>query len=179
MRRRKGQTEQFDLEAELRTLRATPRPDFMHALAEDVRGRSRPAPVRSPRGRLGLAVALTGLMIVAIASFGGLGYASSVAREAAKKVEKVAPTKAAAPRAVNSAAAAQYKKFTPPKPKPKAAVLAVTKPVPAKPAAAAVPAKATLPFTGLALWLPTVLGLLLVATGLALRSLGRRRGSKA
>jgi hypothetical protein len=98
MKRWRSQTEQFDLEAEL------------HALALDtafrLRARTRRGhfasarglrPLRSPGGRLGLAVALTGLMIVAIASFGGLGYASSPAKQAAKKVEMVAPTQGHGP----------------------------------------------------------------------------------
>ena len=167
----------FDLETELRTGRSAPRAEFAQALVDEVRSSG---PARSPLGRVGLALALSGLIVVALASFGGIGYASSSATHAAKKPAKVVVK--------TSAAHAQYAPFTPPsaaKPTPSAA-----KPTPsaAKPATgtngaagteAASPApqvkSAELPFTGLALWVPLAFGLAIVSIGLVLRTRGRRR----
>jgi hypothetical protein len=72
---------ELDLEGELRASRSRPRADFAEALANEVR--SRP-PERSRLGRTGLALALSGLIVVALASFGGIGYASSAASHAVK-----------------------------------------------------------------------------------------------
>lgn len=132
------------LEAELRASRPQPRVDFAQALTDEVRTRS--APERSPRGRVGLAIAISGLILVALASFGGIGYASSAASHAVKKAVK----KQAVPQHVwivekpRTAAAAQYcppecpavpitpstppqtNPVTPPTAKPKAAVKAAT-----------------------------------------------------
>ena len=71
------------LEAELRASRPQPRVDFAQALTDEVRTRS--AAEGSPRGRVGLALALSGLIVVALASFGGIGYASSAASHTVKK----------------------------------------------------------------------------------------------
>ena len=170
----------FDLETELRTGRSAPRAEFTQALVEEVRSSG---PARSPLARVGGALALSGLIVVALASFGGIGYASSSASHAAKT-----PTKQHARAVKTSAAHAQYAPFTPPsaaKPTPSAA-----KPTPsaAKPATgtngaagteAASPApqvkSAELPFTGLALWVPLAFGLAIVSIGLVLRTRGRRR----
>jgi hypothetical protein len=157
---------QLDLESELRASRARPRADFVEALANEVR--SRPTE-RSRMGRVGLALALSGLIVVALASFGGIGYASSAASHAVKKP-------AVAKHAQISAARAQYGHFTPAA-KPQAA-----RAVAAARAQAAAPPKVTtsqLPFTGLALWVPLAIGLLLLATGLVLRTRSRRRTSGA
>ena len=166
----------FDLERELRSSRPQPRDEFAKELANEVR--SHRGPERSPLGRAGLALALSGLIVVALASFGGIGYASSAASHAVKK-----PTVAKAPAVTKSAAHAQYAPFTPPKAKVVAAT--VTK----KPQAAAAAVKAQkaapkvtssqLPFTGLTLWVPLAIGLLLISLGLVLRTRGRRRHSGA
>jgi hypothetical protein len=164
---------QLDLEGELRASRAHPRADFVEALASEVR--SRP-PERTRLGRVGLAFALSGLIVVALASFGGIGYASSAASHAVKK-----PTVAKHVRIANSAARAQYAPFTPkakPKPAVKTQVAAQTKAKAPAPKAPAVKA-AQLPFTGLALWVPLAAGLMLIALGLVLRKRGRRDGSGA
>src|SRR6478736_7555455 len=101
----------FDVEKELRTGRSAPRAEFTQALVDEVRSTG---PARSPRARVGLALALSGLIVVALASFGGIGYASSSASHAAKK-----PTKQHVRSVKTSAAHAQYAPFTPPsKPKP-------------------------------------------------------------
>jgi hypothetical protein len=156
----------FDLESELRTGRAAPRGDFTQALVDEVRNSG---PARSPLTRVGLALALSGLIVVALASFGG-GYASSSASHAAKK-----PTKQHVRSVKTSAAHAQYARFTPPaKPKPTtgtndaAGTEATSTPAPQV-------KSAQLPFTGLALWVPLVFGLAIVSIGLVLRTRGRRR----
>jgi amino acid transporter len=152
--------DRFDLEGELRAGRPEPRADFATALAGEVRGAKR----RLRQGRMGLTLAMTGLIIVAVVSFGGVGYASS-SKPAAVKHASV------------SAAQAQYKTFTPPKAKPKAKpkaqVAAQTKSV------VTAPKKAQLPFTGLALWIPLAIGLMLIAFGVVLRTRGRKHGPTA
>jgi hypothetical protein len=166
----------YDLESELHASRPQPRADFARELANEVR--SHREAERSPLGRVGLAFALTGLIVVALASFGGIGYASSSASHAVKK-----PAVAKAPVVKKSAAHAQYAPFTPPKAKVVAAK------VTEKPQAAAAAVKVQkaapkatagqLPFTGLALWVPLAIGLLLISLGLVLRTRGRRRQSGA
>jgi len=163
----------FDLETELRTGRSAPRAEFAQALVDEVRSSG---PARSPLGRVGLALALSGLIVVALASFGGIGYASSSAAHAAKK-----PTKQHVRVVKTSAAHAQYAPFTPPA-KPKVAPFTP----PSKPTGGAAGTESTsppapqvksaeLPFTGLALWVPLAFGLAIVSIGLVLRTRGRRR----
>jgi hypothetical protein len=158
----------FDLEKQLRAGRSTPRAEFAQGLAEEVRD-SRPA--RSPLGRVGLALALSGLIVIALASFGGISYASSSVSHAAKKQTKQVHVQVA-----NSAAHAQYAPYTPPKPKPE--VQGTTQTGGIAGAEAAPPAQvksAELPFTGLSLWMPLAIGLVLVSIGLVLRTRARRR----
>jgi len=166
------------LERELRQLRPEARSDFIGMIVANLRGRS-PAPLlaSSRLGRAGLALAVTGLMLVAFASFGGVGYASSAASQAIKKVERIVHLKSThATRGATSAGQAQYGPFKPPKPKPKP----TPKPKPNPPPAGAFkppttpPSQGGLPFTGLALWIPAALGLAIFLVGLVLRRLGRR-----
>ena len=155
--------ERFDLEGELNAGRPAPRAEFVTSLAGDVRGRVR-------RSRMGLTLALCGLMIVAVASFGGIGYAAGNT-----------PAKQS-----NSSASAQYAPYTPKqtahfapkvtKVKAQAAVKAEATAVAPK----AAPAHSSqLPFTGLALWVPLAIGLLLIGSGVLLRTRARRHGSSA
>jgi hypothetical protein len=174
----------FNLESELRASRSQPRADFARGLADEVR--STGAATRSPRGRVGLALALSGLIVVALASFGGMGYASSSASHAVKKpaVAKHAqkPSK--------SAAQAQYAPFTPPttnKIKPTTPTTEGTNGSTGSGTAGAGTGQAgapkatssQLPFTGLALWVPLAVGLMLISLGLVLRTRGRRRHTSA
>jgi hypothetical protein len=169
--------EGFDVERELRANRPEPRGEYTRSLADEVRSHE---PTRTRAGRFGLALALSGLTVVAVASFGGIGYASSSASHAAK------PAAAKHIRIVHSSAAhAQYAPVTPPKHKagfkPKTKIK-VVKAKHASAAAAAVkvqksPSATTtsqLPFTGLALWVPLAIGLMLIAVGIVLRTRGRR-----
>jgi hypothetical protein len=155
--------EGFDLEGELDAGRSQPRPEFVTSLAGDVRGRVR-------RSRIGLTLALCGLMIVAVASFGGIGYAAG-----------------SKPAKSNSSASAQYAPYTPKqtahftpkvtKVKAKAAVKAEATAV--APKAAPAQTSSQLPFTGLALWVPLAIGLVLIGAGVLLRTRARRHGSSA
>lgn len=159
--------ERFDLEGELDAGRSRPRPEFVTSLAGDVRGRVR-------RSRMGLTLALCGLMIVAVASFGGIGYAAG-----------------SKPAKSNSSASAQYAPYTPkqtahftPKVTKVKAAVKVKSAVKAEATAAApkaAPAQTSsqLPFTGLALWVPLAIGLLLIGAGVLLRTRARRNGSSA
>ena len=67
--------ERFDLEGELHAGRSEPRSEFVTSLAGDVRGRVR-------RVRVGLWLALAGLVVVAVASFGGIGTAATTKHNA-------------------------------------------------------------------------------------------------
>jgi len=155
--------ERFDLEGELNAGRSRPRSEFVTSLAGDVRGRVR-------RSRIGLTLALCGLMIVAVASFGGIGYAAG-----------------SKPAKSNSSASAQYGPYTPKqtahfapkvvKVKAKAAVKAEATAV--APKAAPAQTSSQLPFTGLALWVPLAIGLLLIGSGVLLRTRAKRHGSSA
>ena len=153
--------ERIDLEGELKAGRSGPRAEFVTSLAGDVRGRVR-------RTRIGMTLALCGLMIVAVASFGGIGYAAG-----------------SKPAKSNSSASAQYGPYTPkqtaqfdPKvTKAKAAVKAEATAV--APKAAPAQTSSQLPFTGLALWVPLAIGLLLIGSGVLLRTRARRHGSSA
>jgi len=156
--------ERFDLEGELNAGRSRPRAEFVTSLAGDVQGRVR-------RSRIGLTLALCGLMIVAVASFGGIGYAAGNT-----------PAKQS-----NSSASAQYAPYTPKqtahfapkvvKVKAKAAVKAEATAV--APKAAPAQTSSQLPFTGLALWVPLAIGLLLIGSGVLLRTRAKRHGSSA
>jgi len=160
----------FDLEKQLRADRSAPRAEFAQGLAEEVRGRG---PARSPLGRVGLALALSGLIVIALASFGGISYASSSASHAVKK-----QTRQVHAQVPLSAAHAQYAPYTPPKPKPKPEVSGTTDTGGVAGAEAATPPQvksAELPFTGLSLWMPLAIGLVLVSIGLVLRTRARRR----
>lgn len=169
------------LEGDLRASRPEPRADFAEALSTSVR--SRKASERTG-GRFGLAVALAGLIVVAVASFGGISYAAT---EKPSHVWIVQNGK--------SAAAAQYDTLSTTTTTTTEAVAPIQKtlkPKPVTPAtgtegAAAVKGQAAapkvsssqLPFTGLALWVPLAIGLLLVAFGLGLRTRARRRDDVA
>jgi hypothetical protein len=116
-------------------------------------------------------------MLVAFASFGGVGYASSAASDAIKKVQTIVHLKSTqAPRGT-SAAQAQYAPPPTPKPKPKPKP-PLKPPKPPKPPAQGGNQGAGLPFTGLALWIPAVLGMAIVLLGLGLRRLGRRNEAR-
>jgi hypothetical protein len=78
--------EAFDLESELRAGRPEPAPELVSRLEARVRhdGRSRVGSLR-----VAFVGALTGVMLLALASVGGVGYASSAARDASGTVKRV------------------------------------------------------------------------------------------
>jgi hypothetical protein len=100
--------EPFDLEAELRTGRPEPSPELVHRLEARVRddGRTRVGSLR-----VAFVGALTAIMLLAVASVGGAGYASSAAQDAAVGVKRiVSPTDRIVRVLTRSAAIDQYKK---------------------------------------------------------------------
>ena len=96
-----------DVERKLRTQRPEPRRELVDEIASKmVGGRRR----NGRRGRLGVAVGLSVGMLVALGSFGGLGYAASgVTHAVSSAVHAVVPSQAAAPSSAVSSAMAQYK----------------------------------------------------------------------
>jgi len=102
--RRRFRRETGWLEHELRRNRPEPDKDFARQLSARV---AADAPQRPERHTgLAFAGALTSLLVVALAAFGGIGYASSAARGVARTAEKVVAPKAKD--AGQSAAADQY-----------------------------------------------------------------------
>jgi type VI protein secretion system component VasF len=146
--------ERFDLEGELHAGRSEPRSEFVTSLAGDVRGRVR-------RVRVGLWMALAGLVVVAVASFGGIGTAATTKQ--------------------NTAASAQYTTYKPKTAKFTPKTVQKAQPKQAAKAVAKTAAKPTsqLPFTGLALWVPLAIGLMLIVFGVTLRTRAKRHGSSA
>jgi hypothetical protein len=133
--------EPFDLEAELRGGRPEPTPDFVHQLEARVRAGGR---TRVGSLRVAFVGALTAVMLIALASVGGVGNASSAARDAAVSVKRVvSPTDRVVRVLKRSAAIDQYK----PKPKKKKAKKA-KKVKKGKGAKGRVKARTRPPFTG-------------------------------
>ena len=78
--------EALDLEAELRAGRPEPASEFITRLEARVRNDGR---TRVGSLRVAFVGALTGVMLLALASVGGVGYASSAATDAAVSVKRV------------------------------------------------------------------------------------------
>jgi hypothetical protein len=78
--------EAFDLESELRAGRPEPAPELISRIEARVRdnGLSRVGSLR-----VAFVGALTGVMLLAVASVGGVGYASSAARDASGSAKRV------------------------------------------------------------------------------------------
>ena len=133
--------EPFDLEAELRTSRPEPSPEFVRHLEARVRNDGR---TRAGSLRVAFVGALTAVMLLAVASVGGVGYASSAATDAAVSVKRVVtPTDRVVRVLTRSAAIDQYG----PKKKPKKAKK-VKKAKKGKGAKGRVRARTRPPFTG-------------------------------
>jgi hypothetical protein len=163
--------EELDLEGQLRAGRSIPRAEFAEQLAETVRSSTD----RRGSPRLGSVLALAGLIVVAVASFGGMGYASSSSSRAKNEPTRVWILKGPA----SSSAAAQYSTSTTTTSARASALVPKTtggeKSALGGPAAAPAAKTAQLPFTGLSLWVPLAVGLMLISLGLVLRTRGRRR----
>jgi hypothetical protein len=100
--------EGLDLEAELRAGRSEPAPEFINRLEARVRNDGRRAGAGSLR--VAFVGALTAVMLLALASVGGVGYASSAARDAAVSVKRVVAPKDVITVLKRSPAIDQYKK---------------------------------------------------------------------
>ena len=99
--------EAFDLEAELRANRPEPAPEFSRRLEARVRndGRSRVGSLR-----VAFVGALTGVLLLGLAAVGGVGYASSAAKDAAVSVKRVTTPQDVITILKRSPAIDQYKK---------------------------------------------------------------------
>jgi hypothetical protein len=99
--------EGLDLEAELRAGRPEPSSEFVHRLEARVRneGRSRAGSLR-----VAFVGAMTAVMLLALASVGGVGYASSAAQDAAVSVKRVVTPKDVIHIVKRGSAIDQYKK---------------------------------------------------------------------
>lgn len=129
--------EALDLEAELRATRPEPAPELISRLEARVRhsGRSRVGSLR-----VAFVGALTAVMLLGLASVGGVGYASSAARDAAVSVKRVVAPKDVITVLKKSPAIDQYNK-----PKPKKKIKAKKK---GKGSKGKVKARTRPPFTG-------------------------------
>jgi hypothetical protein len=76
----------LDLERELRSRRPTPDPQFLRMLSARVRPERQPG---TSRARLLVAAVLTVVMLVSLASVGGIGYAASGVRDVVKSVKHI------------------------------------------------------------------------------------------
>jgi hypothetical protein len=76
----------FDLEAELRQSRPEPSPDLVQRLESRVRDNGR---TRVGSLRVAFVGALTAVMLISVASFGGAGYAASAGEDAVASVSRI------------------------------------------------------------------------------------------
>jgi hypothetical protein len=79
--------EPFDLEAELKASRPEPSRDLVHQLEARVKDSGRTRVGGSLR--VAFVGALTAVMLMALASVGGVGYAASAGRDAAASVKRI------------------------------------------------------------------------------------------
>jgi hypothetical protein len=86
MRYWRRRQEPFDLEAELRESRPEPSPDLVHRLETRVRDNGR---TRVGSLRVAFVGALTAVMLISVASFGGAGYAASAGEDAVASVSRI------------------------------------------------------------------------------------------
>lgn len=113
----RGRHEGVDVERELRAGRPEPRSEFVNALEARVRQSTRPARAGF---RVAFVGALTACMLFALASVGGLGYASSAVGDVAVTAKRIVKKKG--PKIIKkSAAKSQYGKPTKKKVKKKVA----------------------------------------------------------
>jgi hypothetical protein len=99
--------EGLDLEAELRAGRPEPSSEFVHRLEARVRNERRS---RAGSLRVAFVGAITAVMLLALASVGGVGYASSAAQDAAVSVKRVVTPKDVIQIVKRGSAIDQYKK---------------------------------------------------------------------
>jgi hypothetical protein len=134
--------EPFDLEAELKSSRPEPSPEFVHQIEARVRANG---PNRVGSLRVAFVGALTAVLVLALASVGGVGYASSEARDAVVSVKRVVTPREVVKVLKRSAAQQQY---GPAQRKAKKKAKKVKKAKKGKGAKGRVRARARPPFTG-------------------------------
>ena len=100
--------EGLDLEAELRAGRPEPASEFVHRL--EARVRNDGSRFRTGSLRVAFVGALTAVMLLAVASVGGVGYASSAAEDAAVSVKRIVTPNDVITVLKRSPAIDQYKK---------------------------------------------------------------------
>jgi hypothetical protein len=105
MRYWRRRQEPFDLEAELRASRPEAAPELVQRIEARVRedGRTRRSSLR-----VAFVGALTAVMLLALASVGGAGYASTAARDAVDSVKRVVTPKEVVKVLKRSSAKQQY-----------------------------------------------------------------------
>jgi hypothetical protein len=134
--------EPFDLEAELRASRPEPSSELVHQIEARVRTSGR---TRAGSFRVAFVGALTAVMLLALASVGGVGYASSAGRDAVVSVKRIVTPEEVVKVLKRSSAQQQY---GPSKPAKKAKKRAVKKAKKGKGAKGRVRARTRPPFTG-------------------------------
>jgi hypothetical protein len=156
------------LETELRNQRPEARAEFVASVAERVTPERRHG--FAIGSRLAFSAALTSIVVGSLASFGGLTYAADGLENAASAVARV--TEQSTPQVrIRSAAADQYEDEADTVVAGGVAGEQTQDDPPAgtSPATTAAPVVSTLPFTGLPLLFSVFAGILLTASGLALR----------
>ncbi len=134
--------EPFDLEAELRVSRPEPSSELVQQLEARVRTSGR---LRAGSFRVAFVGALTAVMLLALASVGGVGYASSAGRDAVVSVKRIVTPGDVVKVLKRSSAQQQY---NPKKPAQKAKKRAVKKAKKGRGARGRVRARTRPPFTG-------------------------------
>jgi len=129
-------------------------------------------PQRRRLGAIGSVLAVTGVLVIGFTALGGAGYASSAVRAVAKTISNRGTGTGPHGRSVQSADQAQYSgekpAVSPPPSKHRVKSEGATKKL------SAPPRSHGLPFTGMSLLVPALLGFGLVGGGLALRRGARR-----
>jgi len=140
------------LEGELVAQRPAPREDLVAALTRTIGAHPR----QGRKARFGAAIAMAGVALVALGA-GQAGYAYSSTSTPAKKASRVHLNQSARIQGTDSSSHAQYGPVPKPKPKPT--------PKHHQPSG--------LPFTGLSLFVPVVVGVGFMLIGVLLRRRGR------
>lgn len=145
MRYWRKRREPFDLEAELEAGRPEPSSEFVHRLETRVRNHGR---TRVGSLRVAFVGALTAVMLMSLASVGGVGYASSAAKDAAVSVKRVVTPKKVVRILKKSPAIDQYHRGKPHKKKTTKKAKKVKKVKKGKGTKGRVRARTRPPFTG-------------------------------
>jgi len=157
---------QRKLENRLRSARPAPDENFVRSVVS----RTTEAPTPRPWSRLAFAGAVSALIVGTLASFGGVGYATSGATSTYSAVKQIVVQHKLSVRVTKSSASSQY----PGTPQPPQNEPAASQSNVKGSAVGQVAAAKTLPFTGVSLLLTVLIGSSLFLLGLILRR--RERG---